>query len=958
MTELNYKNFLYSLWGLYSSSQPLYYEIFILKNEKPRVLFFSDVDSAIAWLDNNLQKFSNADVYYGVLPRSKIKEKGRRGSEEDVDSGLYLWVDLDYKKEMTKDEFERFLKKANRTDIDINKDIWYEEHKDHVVIGFYKKEDKYIVFTRPSLSYVLEKVKKKIGIEPSIVVDSGNGYHLYFRLKYDIDAKRLKKLEKALVKTLGGDQNATDLARVLRLPSSINQRTGRKCSIIFYNINNEYDPDELEKKLDVEEQSKKVDIKEDKEEEKKEEEKSEQTYKKELTNEQILEIVKTLEPIYKTGARHEIILYLVGWLYKLRISYESAERLIKTICEHFKDEECQDRLYTLKDTYGVNKTPRQDRLKIQGKGLKTKGGLYDLIVNEKKLVNEEIGLSIIKKIEEILNSASPYKLDPVFAILNINNKKYAIALPSLKAIFTAHLSDDNNVIYEEKVVDAYPLKVVMYQDPVDPTKVTFETVWKSAVRPITIRLPPLPVADIISYLDNAGLIIKNRLSKDVITAILNAYVKKKKAQVRADVDSKGFFIINNELRVSRVRVTKPEDVKKAVELIDKLRQYFDESKLAYVLAWGLASPFNFILKQRLANRASDVYPYLILFGESNAGKSTLSLIACYVSGSEVIANEKCEEVDGTKVDTIPKLGMFLNDSTFMKPVKEAWGLFKDIEKVEMLKDVVDNTIARARIEEKSRLRTFLALRPLLMTLNRIKNSNIKFPDDPGFRRRYKIIPFTLNDTKKIEGKRDEFNKLVYPHLPLLGNLGMLFAYKMLNDKQLQEKYIENPLEVTKQFLKQLLQKYGFESDWLDKNPEFEGNEREVDIENVRSFFINKINDVYQKYIGKLVVVGDGTQNSYIYSTINIKSKIDVIIDAKLLPYMLKKDDRYIITSAIKNDEDFYKSIGEITLKDLAELLHEGGVTAEYTTVKIKDKAIKCIILDPKTFESFLNLTSD
>jgi hypothetical protein len=97
----------------------------------------------------------------------------------------------------------------------------------------------------------------------------------------------------------------------------------------------------------------------------------------ELTSEQIQGIVKALEPIYKPDHRHKVILYLTGWLYTRGVSYESAEKLVKEICEHYKDEECEDRLYTLKDTYGIGRTPREEVVKANGGGLKTKNGLIE-----------------------------------------------------------------------------------------------------------------------------------------------------------------------------------------------------------------------------------------------------------------------------------------------------------------------------------------------------------------------------------------------------------------------------------------------------------------------------------------------------------------------------------------------------------------------------------------------------
>ena len=118
---------------------------------------------------------------------------------------------------------------------------------------------------------------------------------------------------------------------------------------------------------------------------------------KKLNDEQIAKIVKALEPVYQVGHRHNIILYLTGWMYKKGVDYDSAEKLVKAICERYQDEECDDRLYTLNDTFGINKEPRDKRAK-----LKTKSGLYEEIT---QIVSEGVANSIITTINNTIDTA-------------------------------------------------------------------------------------------------------------------------------------------------------------------------------------------------------------------------------------------------------------------------------------------------------------------------------------------------------------------------------------------------------------------------------------------------------------------------------------------------------------------------------------------------------------------------
>jgi len=65
---------------------------------------------------------------------------------------------------------------------------------------------------------------------PSVLIDSGGGYHAYWLLREpwtlatDDDRERARKLQAAWVTYTGGDQGAKDLARVLRLPGTDNHK--------------------------------------------------------------------------------------------------------------------------------------------------------------------------------------------------------------------------------------------------------------------------------------------------------------------------------------------------------------------------------------------------------------------------------------------------------------------------------------------------------------------------------------------------------------------------------------------------------------------------------------------------------------------------------------------------------------------------------------------------------------
>lgn len=106
-------------------------------------------------------------------------------------------------------------------DLDINK------------LGYHQSETVYMVWEL----YYQDKIP-----QPTMVVDSGRGVHLYWRIENaPIQAwSTWQELEDYLyyqLRHLGADKQATDSVRVLRLPSSINSRNGSECKILY--IDNE-----------------------------------------------------------------------------------------------------------------------------------------------------------------------------------------------------------------------------------------------------------------------------------------------------------------------------------------------------------------------------------------------------------------------------------------------------------------------------------------------------------------------------------------------------------------------------------------------------------------------------------------------------------------------------------------------------------------------------------------------
>ena len=121
------------------------------------------------------------DVYAGVLPR-----KSAAGDADSVwPTATVLWCDVDAK-DFCRGGDPDNCKAPPNTDKDI------------------------------ALDAIL-----KFPVPPSAIVDSGHGYHLYWKLVFPVDTADAVEANKAIAKWLGGDK-CFDAPRILRVPGTNN----------------------------------------------------------------------------------------------------------------------------------------------------------------------------------------------------------------------------------------------------------------------------------------------------------------------------------------------------------------------------------------------------------------------------------------------------------------------------------------------------------------------------------------------------------------------------------------------------------------------------------------------------------------------------------------------------------------------------------------------------------------
>ncbi len=150
-------------------------------------LFTQSVAEAVAWVKEHRTDYN---MYVGVNPRIS----NTRGKNEDVKFCRWVWIDIDSKK--------------------LN-DIPADQ--------------------------ILAKVMRRIVLPPHIVVFTGGGVHLYYRIVKTEDLTEVQRVCNLLAAEIGGDPLG-DPARVFRIPSTFNYKYDepRDVKLAHCNVDFEY----------------------------------------------------------------------------------------------------------------------------------------------------------------------------------------------------------------------------------------------------------------------------------------------------------------------------------------------------------------------------------------------------------------------------------------------------------------------------------------------------------------------------------------------------------------------------------------------------------------------------------------------------------------------------------------------------------------------------------------------
>ncbi|MEM5816087.1 MAG: hypothetical protein QXL14_03515, partial [Candidatus Aenigmatarchaeota archaeon] len=400
-----------------------------------------------------------------------------------------------------------------------------------------------------------------------------------------------------------------------------------------------------------------------------------------------------------------------------------------------------------------------------------------------------------------------------------------------------------------------------------------------------------------------------------LSAIAQAFVRKRKAELRTEIESPGFYFINN--KIIAIKIEKQdfdkEKLRESLKLLNELAEVWFkhiQDKFSSIIKWGVIAPFGYVQKQR-----GKWIPWLYLFGDSATGKTTLGRIILKMWGLD-----SKHEKTGASIDTIARLGYVLSMSTFPVLINEPGNALTKEEVIETIKNAIDTTLVRGKY-----IRGAYAEIPALSNL--IFTSNKFFPRDDALLRRLKIIQFSFGEKISIEKQR-EFKEKVEQRLELLSEIGKCIAKQVIEEgKEIEARtLIENCYKEARLEIPQ----------WI--NLEYVENQDffETILEEFTERFKKYINDLFAKYISRIIEVDRTSATAIGPDSIEMERKLRILLEKNLLiGGRLLEDNQVVLTASLLREIGLE---GRITLKSLAEMLNQ-----EYKAVKIKKEVIKAMV---------------
>ncbi len=673
-----------------------------------------------------------------------------------------------------------------------------------------------------------------------------------------------------------------------------------------------------------------------------------------LAGTDVEEIVSQLSPLYQKSVRDNLVYGLSGFLYKNNVKLESAEIIINLLCQSTNDEEGSNRITVLRNTYhkGNNGSP-----------ISAYSSLIDILTRSSDEHNARITLESISCIltkyrnpifsqldNTIVQELSKYSFEitcysPLNFVIAHSQKKQILG----GTINSTRPTDDNEnskpiqlVQYRNIIIDAVPIRVTKYENPAaieTKYEIEFET-----PRGQTLKIEPKTIEGILSELRSKGLVYKLRIADEAFPAILNAYERDRKMIIKREIETPGFYMIDDKVQAFKTDHNQPtsEDLRHcALFLNDLVTRFKRKEVISIFIRWGVIAPFSFVMKQ--SDLDENWLPWIYAYHQTNTGKTTCGRIVLAIWRKH--RDKKKHDIGFASADNVARFGRAISYNTFPVLINEVHpdeNNPKDKSIIECVKHAVQNQTARSRLSDRTNSEYISALSPCIFT------GNPSPPSDPAFRRRFILIDFS-NEDQPTKVDIEEFQVLLANNINKLGTLGDFAANYVLNNNNVLRNYWK---EASKIILTEFYKAADVDiPEWIDYFvPEVDhaSDQEEEQTQVIRAFFINEVNNSFSRHYRTLKSYDD-TQEDQILNNTKFLNRLLFCIDNDLIPFLKrKKDGEIVIMQSVLLDLKKQRINHVSALSELARMLQ-----GEVKPVKLNGKTVRLLVLSFNSLVDFL-----
>jgi hypothetical protein len=657
-----------------------------------------------------------------------------------------------------------------------------------------------------------------------------------------------------------------------------------------------------------------------------------------------------LNQYYQKGLRHDFVYGLSGYLYKNKVNLESAENVIKLICQSANDEELNSRITVLHNTYrnGDANAPISgysslvDILTHVSYEQNARSVLDSLFRTFNKYNNPILSQLDSTISQELSNhSFEVMSYSPISFVIAHSNKKQILS-GTIGGIKQEHDNENSDYIqcvqYEKIIIDAVPIKITKYENPTS-IEIKYEIEFQTPTGQL-LKFQPASLDEILSYLKLNGLVYKVRAAEEALPAILNACYRDGKVTVKREIETPGFYLVDNRIEMYKTEHKKPtaEEIAICADLLLSIQlKYKHKEVFPTILKWGIMAPFSYILKQFDSEKWM---PWPYLYGWTNTGKTTNGRIALAIWRKH--RDKTRHDVGFSSTDNVARFGRAISYNTYPVLINEVQ-LNDDRQKqlVEALKHAVQSQTARSRLMSRSIAENISALSPCILTSNDLP------PQDPAFKRR--IIPiYNSKEDEPSPEEIEQFHTLLRTGLDSLGTLGDFVANYILENQGILNSNF-NWIDAAKHILAEFFKVAGKEvPDWIEYLVQ-ETQVQDAALEKeqiIRGFFEKTINDAFTRNYRALTLRED--INEVIHEN-TIGRRLDFCCNKELIPFLRKKDGHILILHDIMHELKGHRINSIIHLTQLARIFQ-----SEIKPIKLNGTTYRLISIPIAKFLEFIS----